>query len=178
MLVLSRQAEETVVFPGLGISVQVLRCSSNSVRLGIDAPREIAILRGEIAGDECNSPTQPAGASPVAQTLLPSLKQTIHQAAETLNRLHCLSEKSSDTQSEAAIYDLFGQLQKLDSKITSLMDPAPQRSVRALLVDDNDNEARLLSSYLKIKGIEVHDCQEWSDRHGNDVASTNGRGVA
>ena len=48
MLVLSRRKQETIVFPDLGISVEVIRVNGNQVRLGIKAPDSIRILRGEL----------------------------------------------------------------------------------------------------------------------------------
>ena len=48
MLVLSRKVNETVEFPELGITVEVVRVKGNTVRLGIKAPNSIRILRGEL----------------------------------------------------------------------------------------------------------------------------------
>lgn len=48
MLVLSRKANETVVFPELGISIEVIRVKGQGVRLGIKAPDSVRILRGEL----------------------------------------------------------------------------------------------------------------------------------
>jgi carbon storage regulator len=48
MLVLSRKADETIVFPELGISVEVIRVKGSVVRLGIKAPDSVRILRGEL----------------------------------------------------------------------------------------------------------------------------------
>jgi carbon storage regulator CsrA len=164
MLVLSRQAQETIVFPSLGISVQVLRCSNHQVRIGIDAPREIAVLRGEIAELEGQSGATRVAANLIAKSSLPGLRQTVHEAAATLNQLHTLADAPSNPACEAAIFKLFGHLRTLDSQVTSLSRPAEERTraVRALLVDDNDNESRLLSSYLKIKGIDVTTAKDGS----------------
>jgi len=49
MLVLSRRPDEKIVFPELGISIKVIRTKGNQVRLGIQAPETIRILRGELA---------------------------------------------------------------------------------------------------------------------------------
>ena len=164
MLVLSRQAEETIVFPSLGINLQVLRCSRNSVKIGIDAPREIAVLRGEIQDEEISSGATRVAANLLAKAALPNLRQTVHEAAATLNRLHTLADAGANPKCEAAICKLFEDLRKLDSQVTALSSPAideassqvdQDRAVRALLVDDNDNELRLLSSYLEMRGIEV-----------------------
>ena len=48
MLVLSRKSDEQVLFPELGIVVKVIRVRGNQVRLGIDAPDSVRILRGEL----------------------------------------------------------------------------------------------------------------------------------
>jgi carbon storage regulator len=47
MLVLSRKADEVIVIGGQ-IVVAVLRIEGNQVRLGIQAPRQVPIYRGEI----------------------------------------------------------------------------------------------------------------------------------
>ncbi|MBU0611491.1 MAG: carbon storage regulator CsrA [Armatimonadetes bacterium] len=47
MLVLSRQIEQDIVI-GDGVRIKVVAVSGNQVRLGIEAPAEITILRGEL----------------------------------------------------------------------------------------------------------------------------------
>ena len=49
MLVLSRGRNDKVVFPTLGISVEILRVAGNKVRLGIEAPHEVPVHRHEIS---------------------------------------------------------------------------------------------------------------------------------
>ena len=48
MLVLSRRENEQIVFPTLDITVNVVGCTNKNVRLGIEAPRHIRIVRGEL----------------------------------------------------------------------------------------------------------------------------------
>jgi carbon storage regulator len=48
MLVLSRKPGEKVVI-GNGITVTVVEAQGHRVRLGIDAPADVRILRGELA---------------------------------------------------------------------------------------------------------------------------------
>lgn len=65
MLVLSRHASETIRI-GDNIVVSVQRISGNRVIIGIDAPQEVAIRRGELAfdgdaiasADACKAPTE------------------------------------------------------------------------------------------------------------------------
>ena len=49
MLVLSRRETDKVVFPTLGITVEVLRIRGNVAKLGIDAPPDIPVLHHELA---------------------------------------------------------------------------------------------------------------------------------
>ena len=47
MLVLSRKQNQTIIVNG-NIRIQLVGISGNTVRLGIDAPRDISIMRGEL----------------------------------------------------------------------------------------------------------------------------------
>ena len=48
MLVLSRRRNEKIVLPHLGITVQVVAIKPGVVRLGIEAPPEVAVCREEL----------------------------------------------------------------------------------------------------------------------------------
>jgi len=48
MLVLSRKKNESIVISD-NIRIEVLKVSGNTVRIGIQAPREVKVLRGELA---------------------------------------------------------------------------------------------------------------------------------
>src|SRR5262249_20109491 len=73
MLVLSRRAHEKILIPAIQTSIQVLNIRSNAVRLGIDAPRDIAIVRDEIAG-----------ADPTSEGLLGRREALVHTREELL----------------------------------------------------------------------------------------------
>jgi carbon storage regulator len=47
MLILSRRVGETLLIDG-DIKIVVLECARNGVRLGIEAPPEVTIWRGEL----------------------------------------------------------------------------------------------------------------------------------
>jgi carbon storage regulator len=51
MLVLSRKLGEKVVI-GTGITLTIVEVHGNRVRIGIEAPDQVPILRGELAGRE------------------------------------------------------------------------------------------------------------------------------
>jgi carbon storage regulator CsrA len=48
MLVLSRRLNETIVLPGLNITIQVAAVRGGVVRLGIQAPPQVPVVRGEL----------------------------------------------------------------------------------------------------------------------------------
>lgn len=54
MLILGRRPGESIVIDG-GIRVVILACDRGGVRLGIEAPSDVAILRGEIAAAVADS---------------------------------------------------------------------------------------------------------------------------
>jgi carbon storage regulator CsrA len=48
MLVLSRKSQESIQI-GSDIQIRIISIRGNTVRIGIDAPAEVSILRGELA---------------------------------------------------------------------------------------------------------------------------------
>ncbi len=66
MLVLSRRESERILVGG-SIVVTVVRVSGDKVRLGIEAPENVVVLRGEL---EPHLPgTSPAGSNPAGSSL-------------------------------------------------------------------------------------------------------------
>jgi carbon storage regulator len=61
MLILGRKVGDSIQI-GDGIKVVVLACDRKGVRLGIEAPAEVTILRGEIVND-ITEENQRAGAA-------------------------------------------------------------------------------------------------------------------
>jgi carbon storage regulator len=63
MLVLSRKPDEEIVFPELNIIIKIVSVKNNgTVRIGINAPNEVSIVRRELLdrGDKnaSNTPTK------------------------------------------------------------------------------------------------------------------------
>lgn len=50
MLVVTRRAGEKIVLPGVNVEITLIRMNPNgSARIGVTAPREVVILRKELA---------------------------------------------------------------------------------------------------------------------------------
>ncbi len=65
MLVLTRKLQETIKI-GDQVTIHILRVKGNTVRLGIDAPRQIRVMRGELADKQAVADEQLAAKTPVA----------------------------------------------------------------------------------------------------------------
>ena len=73
MLILGRRPGDSIVIEG-GIRIVVLACDRGGVRLGIEAPPEVTILRGEIvqAVEAANrAAAAPEGARALVEALAP-----------------------------------------------------------------------------------------------------------
>ncbi|TWT87572.1 hypothetical protein Mal64_31140 [Pseudobythopirellula maris] len=83
MLVLTRKQQESIQI-GEDVTITILRTKGKTVRLGIEAPRGVSVLRGELVAGRDNDDTQ-AGAGKEPQALSIELEETEgdHDAAET-----------------------------------------------------------------------------------------------
>lgn len=89
MLVLSRRPGQKVVFPGLGITVEVMRSQGSVTRLGIDAPDDVHVLREEVLERRAESAGHDAvvAVSPLDRTRRHELKNKLNQLTLKLQLL-------------------------------------------------------------------------------------------
>jgi len=81
MLVLSRRLNEKLIFPGLQTSIQVVGIKPGVVRLGVDAPDEVRVLREEVPDRALNwGPAPDDEASPYVNLL--QLNQLLNKRLE------------------------------------------------------------------------------------------------
>ena len=168
MLVLSRREKEKVVFANLGVAVEVLRVAGKVVRLGIDAPADIRILREELtdptAANAMSAPQSPPAAS-MAQTVRHAIRNRLNVASLGLQVLQRRLESGDAEAAEATIAKIFNELSEIDAVLDSSKqaDSAqpressqpPSRGRRALIVEDNPNESELLAVCLQMNGYAV-----------------------
>ena len=58
MLVLSRRLNEKIVLPDLNITVKVVSLERGRVRIGIEAPADVAVMRQELLDDSQAAPSR------------------------------------------------------------------------------------------------------------------------
>lgn len=156
MLVLSRKPSESFVFPTLGISVEVLRSGTGKVQLGINAPKEITVLRGELVQGP------PSWKGDVASGILAAERAELeYQVSDTMNLLASIRSQTGEEvwhELEPLVMQVVERLNVLDSKVKQLAEKEATSSklkTRVLLVNDNVTERRLLSSFLSMRGLDV-----------------------
>jgi carbon storage regulator CsrA len=162
MLVLSRRPDESIVFPNVGVTVRVVRINGNVVRIGVDAPRDLAVLRGELAEG------QP----------LPAPRPTpSHELCNRLSRISLalhLAQRQRDlgmhTQADISLNEALDALAALDrdwlrENVRGSTVPAPD--CRALVVDDDANERELLAGVLRMYGCECETAADGDEALAN-----------
>lgn len=180
MLVLSRKEDQKIIFPNLGISLEIIRVKGNSVRVGIDAPKSVRIMRGELLDRD-----EEAGATAVLESLEKNLSsldaETRHTLRNYLNEANLAVNVAQKKIATGGIEDsekflsravvalnelnllfeelsLPGHCQTSESEFASPEDAGfceGRRQWTALIVEDNDNERELMSGVLEMAGFEV-----------------------
>ncbi len=165
MLVLSRGHNDKVIFPTLGISVEILRVAGNKVRLGIEAPDEIPVHRHEVCeriqadGETDEIIKFPDSASSHLRQLNHNTRNRLNAAALGLHLLHRKLEAGDLSDAEATIFNIFKELKGIEALLDGPAKSEREANVRALhralVVEDDDNERELLAGYLRMSGFEV-----------------------
>lgn len=157
MLVLSRKENEKVVFPHLGVALQVLRVGGGKVRVGIEAPDDVSVIRYEIASAEQLAEFSAKLQQSAAGELSHEVRNRLHTALLGLYVAQKQIEQNQHVDAEETIQQLIASLQGIDHELGGHgTSGAIGRRRRALVVEDNSNERRLLASYLALSGFDVH----------------------
>ena len=154
MLVLSRKENEKLVFPTLGITIEVVRIQGNKTRLGIDAPPEVPVLRHEVADLKgIDFTTGDTDANQKCASLAAAVRTTLGSTTEKLNQLH--ASLDGNPHAQQLVLDVFGDLRTLDRKMDNTLEERLPTVPYALLIDNDANERELLASCLRLSGFEV-----------------------
>ncbi len=158
MLVLTRRNKDVISFPQVGITVHFLRVTAGQTKVGVDAPREIVIVRD-------NEESDAISVSMLERQLTSLPKQQRHDIRNDLHQLsvglHLLRELNEQGLNEEAT-DIFESIQKSISKLSDNsafnppQSPATDPSQQTiLLVEDQANEREMLAAVLRMQGQQV-----------------------
>ncbi|MGD9646472.1 MAG: carbon storage regulator [Pirellulales bacterium] len=160
MLVLSRRQHERIVFANLDICVEVLRLRGNTVRLGIDAPAHVQVLREEVAQRaEFLTSTVPEPAS------RHELRNRFNTTTLALHLLQKQLHLGMEDEAEVSLHRALDELVALENLLAGVPSTAAaphrlhpkmeNRRRRALLIEDDENERELLAGFLRLSGYDV-----------------------
>jgi carbon storage regulator CsrA len=164
MLVLSRRLNEKVLFPSINTTVQVVSVKGGAVRLGIEAPPEVTILREELQDRAAEqAATTPLAESPESRLrgIRHLLRNRLSVTTVGLGLLRQQARAGLSDELERTIAkieeDMHLLRQRLGSEAaTPPPPPQPSRKARrALLVEDDQNERELLAGFLRLSGFAV-----------------------
>ncbi len=169
MLVLSRGPQDKIVFPNLGITVEILRVDGHRVRVGVEAPKDIRILRHELTG-ALNSELQDESQRKAASASTHELRNRLNSAQLSLSLMEKQLERGMHEEALASLHTAIREIDKLDGNAGEKIaeDSADEgtgnlgenRLPRALLVEDDSNECELLAGYLRMSGYDVDTAQD------------------
>lgn len=160
MLVLSRGQNDRIVFPALGISVEILRLDGKRVRIGIDAPKDVSVLRGELASKLTTGGPEGGIQANSELKFTHAVRNRLQKATLALHLLQRTIERGGSHEVEPTIFQVLNELKALEQEF----DPSATRSngvtkdekaFRALVVEDDPNENELLAGFLRLSGFEV-----------------------
>lgn len=177
MLVLSRREQEAIVFPKLGIRIEITRLRGKAVSLGIEAPDAIRVLRGEIATAEDELDSHPvdfakafqeASTQPLTQPKS-AAREREHELRNRINTLtialHLLKKNAARNDGlvdDSLLNGAIDELSLIEDTLHDTSSPADLDKVGktaamplALIIDDNENENALMSGFLRSFGFRV-----------------------
>lgn len=155
MLVITRRSSDKISFPQVGITLHFIRVQGGSAKVGVDAPRDIAIVRDEVADDG-------AEAAKLREQWLRLPRQVRHEIRNELHSLsvgtHLLREQLKAGLADDA-NETFELIQSAVERIDQnevLRRPEPGESKplpgTVVLVEDDDNEREMLAGFLRLQG--------------------------
>jgi carbon storage regulator CsrA len=156
MLILSRREGEKIVFPALGIVLELQKIKGSTARLGIKAPAEIKILRDELAPDAVGAPHAP----PQQRKLSHAARNHLHTALLALQLSRRQLERGMTLEAEASFARGLAALEQLEAEAEAARPASPKPAAvsprcRALLVEDDPNQSELLAGFLRMNGFDV-----------------------
>ena len=161
MLVLSRRPGERILFPSAGISVEIIKTRGNTVRVGIEAPEDIRVLRGELHYSSTNS-NSPIKAKQVISN------QTDLAEVEEHDRLH-LCQRMDEIGLALALAQN-QQRQGLSDHVDVALDQAIDRlnELKQMFEPAMENEAAVCESGSKYKTRRAETLLELFPQNGTE----------
>ena len=133
MLVLSRRLHEAILIPAIKAAIRVVAIKPGVVRLGIEAPQDVAVWREEVQGRlaEWELPVAPAASRPEPGNAAPRLVRNRLRVADVgLRQLARQLETGQVQDALATLATVREDLQLLGWRLEEGVQPLPQPTSR------------------------------------------------
>lgn len=125
MLILGRRTNQSIVFPNCGITVRILDVNGRVAKVGIEAPRSVEIMRGELATTSATSGpvaghpssenhTYEQDSAPEFESALLQFGQRLADIKSSLHIFQQLRASGDEAKADAVLSDLLNDLAHLD----------------------------------------------------------------
>jgi carbon storage regulator CsrA len=136
MLVLARQLNERIIMPAIPATIEVVAIKSNGVRLGIDAPADVTILReevlrrGGVPADNLLAQSQPD-----AELRLSRIKHLLGNRLQGVALGLDLIRQQIDDSGTAELRELFqrieAEIRRIDQQVRAVLSSSAEQSLAA-----------------------------------------------
>jgi carbon storage regulator CsrA len=132
MLVLSRRPNETLVFPGLATTIQVVSIQKGVVRLGVEAPEHVRVLRGELPDRDAEWAARPPALAPPRPAINSLVEKRLAILRRGLDEIQRSMSADRTDEAELLLDKLDEDLRLLRQRLHSEADRGRQTGARGL----------------------------------------------
>jgi len=155
MLVLSRRPGQKVVFPSLGVTIEVLRAGGSVTKLGVEAPDDVPVMRDEVLARQAAAADPAPSEAPSAEdrSRRHAWRNKLNSLMLKLQLLQIQLQVGQSEDPEQRLAEVISELTDLEQSTTdAVVQSAPPR---VLIVEDQANERELLATCLRLGGVDV-----------------------
>jgi CheY-like chemotaxis protein/sRNA-binding carbon storage regulator CsrA len=158
---------EKVLMPAVEASIQIVAIKPGVVRLGIEAPPDVVILREEVQTRAARAGTAAAAARLDQHRFRCLVENRLKISREGLKILSRCLQNGMLAEANAVLSKIDDELLMLQERLAKeelrpTRQPAAKHG-KALLVEDNANERELLATLLRASGVEVATAGDGAD---------------
>jgi len=128
MLVLSRRPTEKLLFPSLNTTVKVLSIRPKLVRLGVEAPPEVVVLRGELRPHTEGPPVPAPATAADAGNLRHFVRERLNNLILRIALLRLQMRTGLNPGVDTTLEKMGAELEALRRRVGALGDVRPDRA--------------------------------------------------
>ena len=165
MLVLTRRGKDRVSFPQVGITIHFLRIQAGQAKVGIDAPRDIAIIREEVDNDQTAEFVRRQLAQ-LPREVRHGIRNELHEISVGMHLVRELVRQDLLDEAEETFQSIQDALQRLDQNHALRRPEQDEHEIRheaskqLVLIEDDRNQRKMLGDILRLQGYSVADFDE------------------